>query len=118
MYTYSKEDLNNIKYYGIKNRVCRANKRFDDKLTLKDVLNLLIRFNYSCVYCGCRVSPKHWQLDHFYSKAMGGKNKIDNLAPSCKWCNQMKNALDGYAFIERCKKITENNIINHFLKSA
>lgn len=46
---------------------------------------------------------------------MGGKNKIDNLAPTCKWCNTMKNALDGNAFIEKCKKIVDKNLIEHEL---
>ena len=88
-----------------------ANVRFEDKICGTDVLNTLIRFNFRCVYCDRQVDPKTWQMDHFYPRALGGKNHISNLAPACKWCNQMKNALDGFAFIKRCREISEKNII-------
>ncbi len=101
-----------IKTYKCATKAKFANTRFkEDLITKHDVLNLLIRFNFKCVYCSKTIQTKSWQLDHFYSKAMGGKNKIENLAPACNWCNQMKGALDGFAFLHRCKNIVENNVI-------
>ena len=109
MIIYSTEQLKNFDLYKIKGKVDTANKRFKDKIVKSDVLYLLERFNYKCFYCSDVLDPKTWQLDHFYAKATGGLNTIDNLCPSCKWCNIMKNALDGNAFIIRCKKIMTNN---------
>lgn len=75
-----------------------------------DVLNALKRLGFRCYYCQEPLDKSSWQLDHFHSKAMGGNNLPLNLAPSCKWCNQMKNALDGNAFLVRCKKIVFANL--------
>jgi 5-methylcytosine-specific restriction endonuclease McrA len=116
MRVYSTHDLLIIKNYKCLSKACQSNARFkEDTITTMDVLNLLERFKFRCVYCSKSLSSKTWQLDHFYSKAMGGKNKIHNLAPACKWCNQMKGALDGHAFILRCEIIFKNNILNSFL---
>ena len=111
MIIYTKEDEKIIEKYKLKNKVSFSNKRFADNITLIDVLNLLKRFNFKCIYCNDSLKPSTWQLDHFYAKASGGKNVIENLAPACKWCNVSKNALDGYAFINRCIKIVNNNIL-------
>lgn len=99
------------KQYKCLNKACTANSRFEDKVTTIDILNLLERFNYKCLYCGDKLKPEKWQLDHFYSRSMGGKNVLGNLAPSCKWCNLSKSALDGYAYIAKCKKVAEFNLV-------
>ncbi len=112
---YTDNDLLKSKQFKCKFRATYANKRFDDKISSIDVLNTLKRFSFKCAYCGDLLNYNNWQLDHFYAKAMGGKNKINNLAPTCKWCNTMKNALDGFAFIEKCKKIVASNLIEHEL---
>lgn len=110
MIIYSKLDEGIIKTYKCRQKYLGANKRFEDKITLIDIVNLLKRFDFKCVYCAEPLKPSTWQLDHFYAKAGGGKNVIENLATSCKWCNLSKNALDGYAYINKCKKVIENNI--------
>lgn len=99
-----------LKKYRCSSKPKSANKRFDDKIDMYDVLGCLKRFNFKCAYCNS-VLKGNWQLDHFFPKAIGGKNRPDNLCPTCSWCNTMKNALDGWAFIYKCKVITANNQI-------
>jgi len=100
-----------IRIYNCDSRAYSSNKRFEDKINPVDVLYTLQKFNFKCFYCKDKID-KNWQLDHFYPRANGGKNVIDNLVPCCKWCNTMKNALDGIAFINKCKNILENNWFN------
>lgn len=115
MIIYTNEELLLIKKYKITSKVYGANCRFSaDKLSVNCVFSVLKKYQFRCLYCDCNLSSKTWRLDHFFSKAMGGKNVEDNLAPACKWCNMMKNALDGHAFLHRCKIISENN----FFKKA
>jgi 5-methylcytosine-specific restriction endonuclease McrA len=108
---YSKHQEHIAKTFNCGSRASDANKRFEDKITTIDVVNAIIRFNYKCIYCGDALKSTKWQLDHFYSRAMGGKNVFTNLVPACKWCNISKSALDGHAYIAKCKKVAENNIL-------
>lgn len=106
---YSNHQLAQIKKYKCDLKAIYANKRFDDKIITHDVISLLEKYNFKCFYCNENLIHKTWQLDHFYSRAMKGKNVPENICPACKWCNQMKHALDGNAFILKCQKITSNN---------
>lgn len=108
---YSNDDLITIDKYKVKKKVNFANTRFkDDNITVSDVLNVLKMFNLTCFYCKEKLDSKTWQLDHFFSKANGGKNLPNNIIASCKWCNIMKNSLDGNSFLIRCKKIVISNL--------
>ncbi len=108
---YSNQDLELISRYRADKKAEYANKRFKcDTITVSDVLNSLKRVSFKCHYCKDPLDPKTWQLDHFYAKGNGGKNTEDNICPSCKWCNQMKNSLTGYNFLIRCKKIILANL--------
>lgn len=110
-YIYTNSDLTIISSYNIKQKTGSANSRFQSDLLFHiDILNALKRVDYKCFYCNQLLKPKNWHLDHFYSKAMGGKNIPSNLAPSCKWCNMMKGAMDGHSFLIRCKKIYMKNL--------
>jgi hypothetical protein len=110
MHIYSNEDLKVIKDYRLESRVEGSNKRFKQYIIVLDLLNSIKRLGFRCYYCQEPLDKKTWQLDHFHSKKLGGKNEPNNLAPSCKWCNQMKNALDGNSFLVRCKKIVISNL--------
>ena len=114
---YSKSDDRLLKIYNCAKRANYANKRFEDNITQHDVLLAIKRFNVRCGYCSKSLKSKHWQLDHFYPKVLGGKNKHENLVPCCRWCNTMKNALDGHSFILLCKNVVENNQINKLIKN-
>lgn len=109
MIIYSDSDLEVIKRLNIQSRVSSNNKRFKDKITVSDILFAIRRVDLKCFYCRDPLT-KTWQLDHFNPRANGGKNNGLNLAPSCKWCNQMKNALDGNSFLKKCKKIVYANL--------
>lgn len=108
----TKSDNHNFKIYKCETKAKSANKRFNDSISPWDVLDVLIKYNYKCFYCSDSIIPSKWQLDHFYPLANGGKNDFNNLVCTCKWCNTMKNALDGFAFINKCKNISENNWFN------
>lgn len=112
MIIYTNEQLKQIELFKIETKVKSSNGRFKaDKISKHDVLTMLEKFKFRCLYCDSKLKPNGWHLDHFNSKAMGGKNVFENLAPSCKWCNLMKGALDGYAFLNRCKFINDNNFL-------
>lgn len=111
--TFHKHEWDRLKRFKCQSKANAANARFKaDIICSIQVYELLERFNFSCIYCSNKLEAKSWHLDHFYSKAMGGRNIVNNLAPACKWCNLMKGPLDGYAFIDRCQKIGKNNVLN------
>lgn len=112
---YSNHDLQLIEKFRCVFRAEYANKRFDDKICGHDVYQALQRFKFKCAYCIKPLDEK-WQLDHFYAKAVGGKNVNENLVPTCRWCNTMKSSLDGYSFLIKCQTITNYNQIKELVK--
>jgi hypothetical protein len=102
-------DYSLIRQFKCASRAKTANKRFEDNINSFDVLFSLKLNNFNCFYCNDKIDYKDWELDHFNPKANGGKNKRENLVACCKWCNTMKNALDGNAFINKCNQILKNN---------
>ena len=98
-----------IRQFRCESRVQTANKRFEDKITKKDVLQALKLNDLNCFYCNDKIDYKNWQLDHFNPRFNGGKNEVKNLVACCKWCNTMKNALCGNSFIDKCFQIISNN---------
>jgi len=118
MILYTPHQTTMARVYKCTAKAVTANKRFEDNITTHDVLMVLERFNFHCAYCNDHLKSSTWQLDHFYSRASGGKNMPSNLAPACRWCNQMKNALDGYAFIHKCRAISERNLVEPMLGIA
>lgn len=109
MINYTSEQLKNIRIYRCNSKASGANSRFDDKITAGDVVLMLERNNYKCLYCHSDIIPDKWHLDHFYSKLQGGKNIVTNIAPACKLCNLMKTYMDGFSFIKRCHRIASLN---------
>lgn len=43
-----------------------------------------------CVYCGSNLDEKNFTVDHIYPRSLGGDDKEDNLAISCRSCNSSK----------------------------
>lgn len=107
---HSKQDEIHIKIYRCQSKATSSNRRFKDQLSKTDILNCLKRFEFKCAYCRVNLPANKWQLDHFNPRALGGKNVIENICPCCQWCNTMKNALDGWGFIHRCKVISSINL--------
>ena len=54
------------------------------------------KYNGRCAYCGEEITLQSMQIDHIVSKTMHYKypgiepNRIDNLNPSCRKCNNFK----------------------------
>ncbi|HRD48530.1 MAG: RRXRR domain-containing protein [Candidatus Competibacter sp.] len=49
---------------------------------------LLNKWNRTCAYCGVKNVPLH--VEHIHPKALGGSNRVSNLAMACSPCNQNK----------------------------
>lgn len=49
---------------------------------------LLEKWNRTCAYCGKKDVPL--QVEHIHPKALGGSNRVSNLAMACQPCNQDK----------------------------
>ena len=53
--------------------------------------NIFTRDGYRCLYCGVSgTKAGGLELEHIIPKSRGGKNVWENLAASCRRCNQKK----------------------------
>ena len=52
--------------------------------------NVYIRDNYTCQYCGDRITPKNLTLDHVVPASKNGKKSWTNVVSACRSCNQRK----------------------------
>jgi 5-methylcytosine-specific restriction endonuclease McrA len=52
--------------------------------------NVYIRDNFTCQYCGDKVSPKHLTLDHVIPASKAGPKSWTNVVAACRECNQKK----------------------------
>ena len=52
--------------------------------------NIFIRDEYTCQYCGIKVSLTTGTLDHVQPLSRGGPNTIGNIVCACKKCNNNK----------------------------
>jgi 5-methylcytosine-specific restriction endonuclease McrA len=43
-----------------------------------------------CWYCGTILQYETFHVDHFFPRALGGTNELENLVPSCASCNMRK----------------------------
>ena len=48
------------------------------------------RDGYPCVYCGATAADDRLQADHFIPRALGGRDRLDNLVTACFACNNGK----------------------------
>lgn len=55
--------------------------------------NVLKRDNYTCQYCGCRLTGSNGTIDHVYPQCFGGKHKWNNVVAACGPCNGLKDNL-------------------------
>lgn len=51
---------------------------------------ILMRDRYRCQYCAVRPPVAELTLDHILPRARGGRSTSDNLAASCRTCNNRK----------------------------
>jgi len=52
--------------------------------------NIFARDNYTCQYCGKKLSAHELTLDHVFPKSRFGADIWENIATCCKECNQKK----------------------------
>jgi len=52
--------------------------------------NIMVRDDFSCVYCGRSNAESHLTIDHVLPKSKGGKSTWENCVTSCKPCNAKK----------------------------
>lgn len=53
-------------------------------------LNVLVRDNYRCQYCGERKEARAINYDHVIPRAQGGKTVWENIVSACYSCNNRK----------------------------
>jgi 5-methylcytosine-specific restriction endonuclease McrA len=51
---------------------------------------ILARDQYTCCYCGCKLTIKNGNRDHVIPLSRGGPNKPNNIVATCKSCNTKK----------------------------
>ena len=51
---------------------------------------VLDRDEYTCQYCGEKLSPGRATIDHVFPKCRGGKNTYENTVCACHGCNRKK----------------------------
>lgn len=81
--------LNYDKYLQVKRDDQRRRKyglKFG-KIDVKDWEAMLIKFNYSCAFCGTQEDITQ---DHIIPLSKGGLNVIENIQPLCRKCNSSK----------------------------
>jgi 5-methylcytosine-specific restriction endonuclease McrA len=53
-------------------------------------MNIFLRDQYSCQYCGENFQKGNLTLDHVIPIVQGGKKSWENIVTACKPCNQQK----------------------------
>lgn len=61
--------------------------------------------NGTCQLCGRKIAYEEMTLDHIKPLAMGGADSVENLACTCKSCNQFKSSILPEEFMERITRI-------------
>lgn len=65
-----------------------------DRLPKREIrfsrLNILIRDNHTCQYCGGQLRKNQLNLDHVVPRSQGGKTTWENVVTSCHDCNRRK----------------------------
>jgi 5-methylcytosine-specific restriction endonuclease McrA len=100
----------NKDYFYEKTKSRRAKKlNATGKYTKEDVLNLLIKQNYKCKYCGCDIK-EYYEVDHIIPLSKGGSNWPDNLCIACRYCNRSKGnkTLEEFKEKNKCIEIHKN----------
>ena len=65
-----------------------------DRLPKREVrfsrMNIMIRDNFTCQYCGKHFKKSEMNLDHILPRSQGGKTTWENVVSSCHNCNHKK----------------------------
>ncbi len=69
--------------------------------TRKEWMEKVLMHRWLCSYCGASLTIKTLVKEHVIPLSRGGTDDIQNLAPSCRPCNQSKHALPLEEFLRR-----------------
>ena len=87
-----------------------------------------LKYHGHCAYCGCKITPDTFQVDHIVPRARyakihpnGNVNAFTNLNPSCRSCNKYKDVylLDELRHeigqqIERLRRLSTFNLAERY----
>jgi 5-methylcytosine-specific restriction endonuclease McrA len=75
------------------------------------------KFSGKCCYCGDALNLEDFNVDHIIPKSHRGKGNIDNLMPSCSFCNFTKGALSVEQYRKKISNLPEyNTAVKLYLK--
>ncbi len=89
-------------------------------------LQVFTKYDGKCAYCGKELEwfkrENEFHVDHLVPRNSGGHNEMENLMPSCQYCNFSKGikSLEEWRYRLMRKKLGWPNIAPHiveFLKS-
>jgi len=83
------------------------NKNITDKITTKEVIELLDKQNNECFYCRVEITDSNISLDHATPLSRNGKNIISNIDIVCVDCNMLKGIKTKEEFIKFLKDYIE-----------
>jgi len=64
--------------------------RFPRRAVRFSRLNVLLRDNHTCQYCGEKLPRQRLNLDHVIPRSRGGLTTWENIVTSCHECNRRK----------------------------
>lgn len=99
-------ETNHYYAYMCEQKANAANARGKGKITPVQVYYTLKLHDFKCKYCDKTLHPRKWHLDHHIPLSASGKNRFENIVPSCRRCNLMKGAFMPQEFIAHCKRVT------------
>jgi len=76
--------------------------------------NVMIRDNFTCQYCGRKLTSVNGTIDHVFPLAKGGTNTWRNVVACCEPCNNEKDDLKAAEFEKQTgKKLMRKPITPH-----
>lgn len=88
---------------------------FKSKITYSKA-NVFLRDKYTCQYCGKKLENAECTIDHVIPRVKGGKTKWNNVATSCKKCNNAKADRDLRDCGMRLKRSPQAPSVSEFLR--
>ena len=85
------EDLRSVTFVMKMPAVVRLLRKVGRKRAVKfSRMNVLLRDNWTCQYCGQRLPTRKLNYDHVVPRKLGGKTVWENIVTSCIPCNDKK----------------------------
>ena len=89
-------------------RMNSAPKVVNERVTIKDMRNMLEKQNYRCALTGRKLTPENCAMDHIVPLAHGGAHSIENAQLVVSDANNAKGILTMEEFIELCRDVVRH----------